>query len=433
MNLLETCKALIKEVALCNSCLGRCFARLVRGLSNSERGEALKKVLAIEAERLRNEGEEEGGELLVALAKSGFKPAMKVVGLEKPEPCYICRGLMDTIPRFVEKAEEALKNYEFNNLLVGTKVPGDVVEREDSLWSRLSLNYGESIKSEVNRELRRALAQRLNKKIEFSSPDIVVIVNLVSGEIEVKPSPVFIYGRYRKLEPGIPQNKWFCSKCWGLGCEHCNWTGRMYPTSVEELVASPLAKLFEGREAKFHGAGREDVDVKVMGKGRPFVVEVKEPKKRFLDLSMVEAKINEYAKGKVEVHELRYSNREEVRKLKMTAPVKEKSYVAKVKVEGGVTEEQLKKLEEQLTGIVVKQRTPTRVLHRRADKIRMKKVYMLKARLLNNDEVELTIKGQGGLYVKELITGDGGRTSPSVAELLGRKVEVEELIVTHVE
>ncbi|PCN49984.1 tRNA pseudouridine(54/55) synthase Pus10 [Candidatus Geothermarchaeota archaeon ex4572_27] len=368
-----------------------------------------------------------------ALARSGFKQAMKRLGVERPEPCYVCGGLMDGVQGLAARVAEALKPYEFNTFLVGTRVPGSIVEREDALRARFSLSYGESLKSDLNRELRRALAAKLHKKVDFNSPDVLVVVDLVDDKVEVKPSPVFIYGRYRKLEAGIPQNKWLCSRCWGAGCERCGWTGKMYPTSIEELVAAPMAEMFEGRGAKFHGAGREDVDVKVVGRGRPFVVEVKEPRRRFLDLSMVEAKVNEAAQGKVEVHELRYTNREEVRRLKMMAPLREKVYLARVKVHGGCTDEDLRRVEEALRGATIRQRTPTRVLHRRADKVRHKKVYDVEARRLAGDEVELKIRSQGGLYIKELITGDQGRTTPSVAEVLGREVEVEELTVVDVE
>lgn len=433
MNILEPAKALIKEEPLCNNCLGRFFSKLLKSLNNHERGEVLKRALAMEADRLEAESGEEARETLLALAKSGFKPAMKALGIEQAEPCFICGGLMSSLSNFVEKAEEALKSYDFNTILVGTRVPGGMVEREDSLRSKFSLNYGESIKSEINRELKRALTQRMGKKADFSSPDIVMIIDLSSSNIEVRPSPVFVFGRYLKLEAGIPQNKWFCSKCSGLGCEHCNWTGKRYPISVEELVTLPLIELFEGKEAKFHGAGREDVDAKVLGRGRPFIVEIKEPKRRLLDPSLLGKKVNEYAKGKVEVHELRYSSRDEVRKLKMLASIREKTYVVKVSVEGWVSGEELRMLEEKLSGAVIKQRTPLRVLHRRADKVRFKKVYSFKAEPLEENLVKFTIRGQGGLYIKELITGDEARTTPSVFEVLGRKMDVLEFIVVHVE
>jgi tRNA pseudouridine synthase 10 len=38
----------------------------------------------------------------------------------------------------------------------------------------------------------------------------------------------------------------------------------------------------------------------------------------------------------------------------------------------------------------------------------------------------------GGLYIKELLHGDEGRTEPSLSSLLGTKVNVENLDVTGV-
>jgi tRNA pseudouridine synthase 10 len=40
--------------------------------------------------------------------------------------------------------------------------------------------------------------------------------------------------------------------------------------------------------------------------------------------------------------------------------------------------------------------------------------------------------GDSGLYIKELISGDGGRTRPSLAESLGVDAVVEELDVINV-
>jgi tRNA pseudouridine synthase 10 len=35
------------------------------------------------------------------------------------------------------------------------------------------------------------------------------------------------------------------------------------------------------------------------------------------------------------------------------------------------------------------------------------------------------IRCDGGLYIKELVSGDGGRTKPNLSELLGTEVEAE--------
>jgi tRNA pseudouridine synthase 10 len=44
--------------------------------------------------------------------------------------------------------------------------------------------------------------------------------------------------------------------------------------------------------------------------------------------------------------------------------------------------------------------------------------------------VEIEVRTQAGLYVKELVSGDDGRTTPSAAEVLGVPAECVELDVT---
>src|SRR3989442_13830033 len=51
-----------------------------------------------------------------------------------------------------------------------------------------------------------------------------------------------------------------------------------------------------------HGMGREDVDARMLGRGRPFIVEIKEPRKRRIDLEAAVGRIN--ASGIVEVDQL---------------------------------------------------------------------------------------------------------------------------------
>ena len=43
------------------------------------------------------------------------------------------------------------------------------------------------------------------------------------------------------------------------------------------------------------------------------------------------------------------------------------------------------------------------------------------------------VLGEAGLYIKELVSGDSGRTVPSLAEILKKKAHVTSLDVTQVE
>ncbi len=72
----------------------------------------------------------------------------------------------------------------------------------------------------------------------------------------------------------------------------CNDTGQLYPDSVQSLVAEPFIDAASCKEDLFHGMGREDIDAAMLGSGRPFVIELRMPRVRNLDLSTIENQIN---------------------------------------------------------------------------------------------------------------------------------------------
>jgi tRNA pseudouridine synthase 10 len=262
-------------------------------------------------------------------------------------------------------------------------------------------------------------------------PQLVVLVNPFTEEIKIQVNSLFIMGRYRKMVRNISQSKWICTKCRGEGCPRCNWTGKMYEESVEELIAEPILEKSLGVEASFHGAGREDVNARMLGEGRPFVVEIKKPRRRGIDLQEVERIINEKAHGKVEVSGLKFVDKKTVRKIKRLESA-EKLYRVVVKFDRTVSDDEIERLERALTGITVIQQTPLRVLHRRPDRIREKQIYETKVKRLSQDSLEMEIRCQGGLYIKELVTGDEGRTDPSVSKIVNAKAEPLELDVLNI-
>jgi tRNA pseudouridine synthase 10 len=269
------------------------------------------------------------------------------------------------------------------------------------------------------------------KIVEYRKPDVAVIINPWKQTVTLQVNPVFVAGRYRKLVRDIPQSKWFCSNCRGKGCEKCGGTGKMYPESVEELISKPLLEATEGEKTSFHASGREDIDARMLGGGRPFVVEISKPKKRFLNLPKIKEVINRNAAEKVKISSLRFSSKDVVRRLKK-AESAQKEYRALVEFEHALPETSLSVLELKLKGLTIKQQTPLRVLHRRADLTREKYIYWVKVKKVSPRRVELKIRCQGGLYVKELVSGDEGRTVPSVSSLLDNRAKTLKLDVLKV-
>ena len=166
------------------------------------------------------------------------------------------------------------------------------------------------------------------------------------------------------------------------------------------------------------------------------IVEIKRPLRRNVALSEAETTVNRKYAGLIEVRLTSYSSRREVTEVKEEEALKQKIYRAVILSATPITDDDIKKLEEQFTdsnGVLVKQQTPKRVLHRRPDVLRKKRVYEVKIRRISNRVFEALIRCDGGLYVKELITGDEGRTRPSFSEILGTPLTCIALDVLSVE
>jgi tRNA pseudouridine synthase 10 len=135
--------------------------------------------------------------------------------------------------------------------------------------------------------------------------------------------------------------------------------------------------------------------------------------------------------GKVEVSRLHLASRDDIRHLKKGEHAK-KEYALLAEFEKELSEEDLRTIEEKFSEITVKQQTPQRVVHRRADIVRERYIYKLKVKKVSLKRALLEIKCQGGLYVKELVSGDEGRTVPNVSDTLNNRAKTLKLDVVNV-
>ena len=179
---------------------------------------------------------------------------------------------------------------------------------------------------------------------------------------------VFVEGRYRKLVRDLPQTVLFCPECKGhprrrRGCARCEGFGKLTRESVQELIGWVLGAAFKTRKHKFHGAGREDINVRMLGTGRPFIVELIAPKVLEVDLAALEAEINRRNAGRLEVVGLHWTEKARVAVIKEEKHAKE--YGARVSVASPLDRALAEKVLGVRTPIV--QHTPERVAHRRAD------------------------------------------------------------------
>jgi tRNA pseudouridine synthase 10 len=392
-----------------------------------------------------------------------------VPGVYVDEPdCAVCEGAFADANRWLAAALAALDGFEATTFQVGTMFPAACEKVERDLAARMPSVPGrdamtDSIRTEANRWLGPRIATATGMQwVTDGRPELVVTADTRFWTADVTANSLFVAGRYTKHRRDIPQTHWPCKRCQGLGCWECDDTGVMYAESVEDAIGAAVTPVFGGSGHSFHGAGREDIDALMLGSGRPFVLEVHGPRRRTVDLDAVSAAINAAtATSGVGVSGLRAAEKEEVARIK--AADYDKEYLAHCVAAGSVTTAAVAAAARAMTGTTLDQRTPDRVSHRRADLVRKRTVHAVTVEAppelqspvaspvaapvaspvappaassvaqredtAAHARFAIRVRAESGTYIKEMVSGDDGRTTPSFASLLGVACRVESLDV----
>ncbi|MCX6770265.1 MAG: tRNA pseudouridine(54/55) synthase Pus10 [Candidatus Micrarchaeota archaeon] len=327
--------------------------------------------------------------------------------------CHICAGSLKELPKLAKEAVSQSGKFEWGTFSVSSSFPRQVLVHEHEVADWVSPGNYSSLKNNTNAELAKAVEALTGKKCVQRGADASFEFDFSSLRASAKPSQVYVFGHYLKLSRKHCQSRWHCSECEGRGCASCGGSGMNYP-SVEDELGREFCAAFEAKSCTLHASGREDVDVRALGTGRPFVLQIISPKKRSPDLHAVEALLaaNE---------NVRAVGLKKVSKGVLDAVCNshfDKVYVAVVSADRPLTDADAKKLDE-LTGKTINQQTPKRVLARRVDIIRPRKVHSLSATTDEDGALNLLILAEAGTYIKELVNSDGNRTKPSVSSILG--------------
>lgn len=405
MDIKQKRDALLEE-DLCDHCLGRQFAQLGHGLENYERGAIAREIEDIDEDDFIRENipetASEGGD------------------------CRVCHGVFEKLDHYTQMVLNAFERHDLETFLIGIRPPEEAIASEEELWENYGAEWVEPIKTELSRLIGKRIEKELDVSVDFKRPDINAVIDMQKERVELQVNSLLVYGQYNKYSREIPQTEWPCGNCRGSGCDECNWTGKQYQTSVQEIVQEPFMRETKAIEAKFHGGGREDIDALCLGR-REFVLELIEPLNRSIDLEALAEEVNE--NEDVEIFDVRFAEKDEIAEIKQKHA--DKTYRAVVELDDEVSVEELERLDE-LVG-TVEQDTPSRVEHRRAEKTRKREVYSVEWEKTGEKEIELEVEAEAGTYIKELISGDEGRTQPNVSDLLGTIAVCKTLDVIDIE
>lgn len=328
----------------------------------------------------------------------------------------------EKLDKMLLEAKTLLEQSECKSFSISSVIPKEWLVEEEKDFDK-NITKSRTVKAKINYMLIKEIVKNQTKKCT-NDADVKIVFDFNTHKVSLSNEPIFIFGRYKKLEKEISQSRWLCKKCEGEGCFKCYYKGKNY-TSVEELIGEHFKELAKSSNYIMHASGREDVDV-INIAGRPFVLEIINPKNISLDLNEADNLIN--AQKEVAVENLKKVPRSFVELVSNSHFDKE--YIAEVELERDVTKEDTTIL----SGFkgVIDQQTPQRVAHRRSDLLRKRLVKDISVVSSEKNKVKIKIFCEPGTYIKELISSDKGRTNPSISSLLKCNAKCTSLIVSKI-
>ncbi|KAF9942347.1 putative tRNA pseudouridine synthase Pus10 [Mortierella alpina] len=384
----------------------------------------------------------------------------------QPDPeltCVACVGVVQHAEDFVDEIVDRFQKegYVTKTFNMNVTLPTSTLIRNHALqifWhQKLStlpeavVDIKEVFKLLISKPVERGTGLTLDferKKIQCGDGrhNVVKALTLVSDErfasvgnvpptaVETKPElesiemtreSVFVGGRYLKYTRDVSQTPW------SVG------TTILAELSVSGIVCETVKNAFRANDYKFVTAGREDANVRMLGNGRPFYMELINPRIPSLPhetIKGLETLINAIMPDKVQVRSLASIKPEDTKIIKEGEDTKTKSYSALCWTSNPVDQAMVDAVNAHTNkAFFVEQQTPIRVLQRRAQMIRKKEIHSLKAFALEGHFLVVHLHTEAGTYIKEFVHGDLGRNQPSLASIVGCEADIMELDVLEVD
>ena len=362
---MERIVEILKKYDICDDCLGRQFHELNPKIPNREKGKILRNY---------------------AIINSTYKE--EKTEFKKNENCCLCNNIFSKIDFYVQEVKKELEKYEYETFLIGSKIPAELVSKEEDFWEENGVDLCEAIKSDFNRALGISVRKEINHRMRFENPDIMAVIDIENNKINLQISPLYIQGSYKK---------------------------KTIKRKVQLSIENTLLKHTKATEAVFYSIGRLEQNV-VTNCYRPFVIMLKNPKIRKLALTKMRGEINKLKF--VSVSKLSSSNREDIDKLKnekITA-----SYRITIEFRKKFKEDEIKEVKKKLVDLknrrvlqFLKQKTRNPYIRRMNVKVDGKKFTI---------NVESTV----GFSVNSFLDG---KSKPNLTKLIGREFKVKEIVL----
>eukprot|EP00762_Andalucia_godoyi_P001728 ANDGO_07161.mRNA.1 Putative tRNA pseudouridine synthase Pus10 len=322
----------------------------------------------------------------------------------------------------------------------------NVAKRARGMDDPLGLSYQVPVSEDKRKHFQRGLGCPSGS--QSSGPSIVAVKRCLSELNNYKLSLLF-GNDYAKtllttLDARSPSVRFVgCHSGQSVICgRYCKWSRELSQTpwvidgklmrddSLLSLMSEAVRQTVgHVDECRLSSAGREDIDVRMLSPGRPFILQLINARKMRTTECWPQQQLDVFCSNLENVSEGRVSlvdvhiprdQAQAFQSLKLAECSKKKTYRCVVWSSSVLPNKDMLSANIQrfsAHSVVVHQRTPVRVMHRRAIVERSKKLHSLAILQRINDHFLICeLESSAGMYIKEFVHGDMGRTSPCLAD-----------------
>ncbi|KAJ8913826.1 hypothetical protein NQ315_003735 [Exocentrus adspersus] len=246
-------------------------------------------------------------------------------------------------------------------------------------------------------------------------------------EFQCTAEPIWLGGRYLKFSRNMGQTPWIID----------NKVLTEY--NLQDVIFDSIQQIlgYNKEQFTFCASGREDFDVRMLGNGRPFYVQINDPKDDRITFDQCRAIEIEVFKLKLAaIVKLQKIDRQSLKYIKIGEQTKKKQYRALCQIIGlNDVSDVVDTINKFKAPFEILQKTPMRVLHRRTQDVRKKIIYSMEANSVagHSNLFEVLLTSQAGTYIKEFANGDFQRTRPSLSSILNHQIDIVALDVTNID
>jgi tRNA pseudouridine synthase 10 len=203
--------------------------------------------------------------------------------------CFICKGIFSKINEMVQKMFEMIhfeENYSYRSFTIGTTLPYYMFDIEDSIRSHYKLKGIEDIKSSFNFKIRNNFKSLSKKKLNIINPDIKINLSISDNNdysIKVLSRSLYLLGRYNKKKFMAQREKNVLKNNPNNNQDSIITKNQTIQTIIQKI----LSDCIRSDRMVFSWYGSEDDNSQVLGKGRLFLVQLINPRKRTIKMNKV--------------------------------------------------------------------------------------------------------------------------------------------------